>query len=709
LLAINQATIDCSGYNSCLNSRSIQSDQKISCSGTSSCENIKAKGSISSHEIICDGSRSCKDSVIRSKEEYGFVDCKGDTSCFRSTIHATIIKCQGQDSCTNAALKGRKVLCQSKSSCKDTDIISEYIEINAMRAGYRSTIYAPQQVYGYGYFGLTQAIIDSDNSGEIMEVFMYGFMSGYGSTVICRENSKCILECKSSGCRELNYVCLNGANCVMKPQGCPTDNSVTRINGIDCPTYHTNIPNQGDIIKSLADPIYLQMIQEDNNDMDGIKIETSNTEIATNSVLDGDCLTHQECQHEQLTADSVHCFGQGGCFKSVIDGSKVDDISSNTALCYGDGSCAESTILKKHNVNCGGFNSCISNEILMDLKGHISCFGSNSCKTGFVEANTIHCGGKRSCIHNKMTIASNVKCGGQESCSKTHINSDENVLCQGQRSCKESEVIANNNVICGAMLSCSNSKINTNIVKVFGYYGARESQIKANVIEGYGMYSLYYAQIDSGVNGNMKVVANGYFSGYRATIICRKNSHCKLDCNGSNSCTELDYICLDGAKCDVTPVKCLDIVASDVVIDGIICPNVKKSVSEKEDQHLMEYMEEQQQMKYQMADNINDMRHYIERMNEYSEDEISDGHNNIRELLEDETDIGENRNLVVNEETKNFMKDSHNLGLRGIGLYLFLLLLIVVFSCVCILGICCIKNSTYEYPNEMYEPMLTKL
>ena len=167
-----------------------------------------------------------------------------DASCFRSTIDATIIKCEGQNGCTNAVLTAKKVVCQSKTSCRDTKIISEYVEINAMTAGYGATIYAPQQVYGYGYFGLTQATIDSGNSKEIMQVFMYGFMSGYGTTVICREKSKCSLECKSSSCRALNYVCVNGASCIMKPAGCQTDNSISKINGIDCPIYQTSIPDQ---------------------------------------------------------------------------------------------------------------------------------------------------------------------------------------------------------------------------------------------------------------------------------------------------------------------------------------------------------------------------------------------------------------------------------------------------------------------------------
>ena len=163
-----------------------------------------------------------------------------------------------------------------------------------------------------------------------------------------------------------------------------------------------------------------------------------------------------------------------------------------------------------------------------------------------------------------------------------------------------------------------------------------------------------------------------------------------LDCLGDQSCLK--------SNIKAIIIKCI----GNDMIQGTICPNFKRSISESDDQRLIQYIEHKQR------DKIYD-KHYIESLNDYSENDKSDNHN-VRELLEDQDEIEKDRYLMINQETRSFMKDSHNSGLRGIGLYLFLLLMIIIFSCVCILGICCINNSVYteQYPVPMYESLLTK-
>ena len=63
----------------------------------------------------------------------------------------------------------------------------------------------------------------------------YAHLGGDSGTMICRTSStSCTLNCKATGCKGLEYICENGANCLIDPPQC--DGNRNTFRGIDCPT-----------------------------------------------------------------------------------------------------------------------------------------------------------------------------------------------------------------------------------------------------------------------------------------------------------------------------------------------------------------------------------------------------------------------------------------------------------------------------------------
>merc|ERR1712032_1813784 len=114
-----------------------------------------------------------------------------------------------------------------------------------------STVYA-ENVQGFGYKALQFATIDSMDHSTL-NVKMYGYMAGHGATMICRSGSKCELKCESSGCFKMELNCLSDSFCTVTPNECMEDNSVEKIDGIDCPIWKTSksLKNDGKLIKHI--------------------------------------------------------------------------------------------------------------------------------------------------------------------------------------------------------------------------------------------------------------------------------------------------------------------------------------------------------------------------------------------------------------------------------------------------------------------------
>ena len=75
--------------------------------------------------------------------------------------------------------------------------------------------------------------MDSDGLDEI-NIFGYGFLSGYGANTYCRDGSNCKLFCANDGCQDLNLYCYSGSICILSPIQCLSiDVATIDINNID--------------------------------------------------------------------------------------------------------------------------------------------------------------------------------------------------------------------------------------------------------------------------------------------------------------------------------------------------------------------------------------------------------------------------------------------------------------------------------------------
>merc|ERR1719384_1141036 len=158
-----------------------------------------------------------------------------------------------------------------------------------------------------------------------------------------------------------------------------------------------------------------------------------------------------------------------------------------------------------------------------------------------------------------------------------------------------------NNVFCFGSDSCSNSIIRGALLHFGGSQSGFGSTLYAGHIVALGYKSLQFSLIDSVHKDHLLVEAFGYFAGNRATVLCRRGSVCELECE-SNGCFKMEMICLDGAQCTISPIECMTNSenikddAFDHIVNGIDCPILKKSQSQKEDEILLKKNEKNRKM-----------------------------------------------------------------------------------------------------------------
>ena len=193
----------------------------------------------------------------------------------------------------------------------------------------------------------------------------------------------------------------------------------------------------------------------------------------------------------------------------------------------------------------------------------------------------ILCQGSASCRNQNIHSDLNTYCLGDQSCSSAIINSGDSVYCDGNVSCKQSEITALSTIYCAGTDGCNEAIIHSHSVHLLGYNTAFQSKIYANTVKAFGNYAFAHAVIESINNTALAIESYGIYSGYGASIICRSGSECTLKCK-NNGCLNLDFLCLSGSQCAVTPNVCDEnnIVAS---YEGTDCPKWYTSNSAEED------------------------------------------------------------------------------------------------------------------------------
>mmetsp|Transcript_35157 Transcript_35157/g.31007 ORF Transcript_35157/g.31007 Transcript_35157/m.31007 type:complete len:662 (+) Transcript_35157:53-2038(+) len=239
-------TTNCNAANEC-EGQTISHGNNVFCSGYQGC--LNADLSVDDGLLGCGGDAGCKGSKIYLTSPYlDPVTCGGNRGCYQSNITSVNqnIECYGQYGCAESVLiaSNDDIECQGKGSCAESVIRGNTILANGEEAARAATIYGASSVDGLGYYSLTYSIIDSDGVTSL-NVNVQGNLAGYGATLICRDGSDCTLNCKSTGCKNMDYVCLSGANCNIDPPKCKTGKRKL-IDGNDCPRFLRRIPSNNE-------------------------------------------------------------------------------------------------------------------------------------------------------------------------------------------------------------------------------------------------------------------------------------------------------------------------------------------------------------------------------------------------------------------------------------------------------------------------------
>ena len=188
------------------------------------------------------GSRALAESVIDCPSSEDNLKCESFQGCYDADITAgsydgSRFECQGSQSCMRSDMQMDTSICQGKYSCSRSTISitkRSTITFGGYFSALRSTIYKAKTVNLNGYKALYLGIVDSNDSISALNINANGHLAGDGGSVLCRAGTTCRVNCKGSGCSNLDYVCENGATCNISPSEC--DGSKAKHQGIDCPT-----------------------------------------------------------------------------------------------------------------------------------------------------------------------------------------------------------------------------------------------------------------------------------------------------------------------------------------------------------------------------------------------------------------------------------------------------------------------------------------
>ena len=117
----------------------------------------------------------------------------------------------------------------------------EEIQVSGYYAAYQATLSAGSRITANAHYALAFATMESVPQQSIT-LKLSGHLTAYGATFICKaDSSGCTVDCTGTACRNMDYVCLAGASCSIRPSGCVLLNG-GKVAGIECPNWLTSIP-----------------------------------------------------------------------------------------------------------------------------------------------------------------------------------------------------------------------------------------------------------------------------------------------------------------------------------------------------------------------------------------------------------------------------------------------------------------------------------
>eukprot|EP01084_Bolivina_argentea_P068051 123839_1 len=359
-------------------------------------------------------------------EAYGAFSCS-DISSIQSAGH---ISCGGRNSCSHASIyTDRAIGCMAASSCKHSIIKANQRHYKIVCGADQSCSYATLTspvIYLFGAYAFSYGVIDSKNvSDNRMRVYLEGYHSGFGATIICQDTDVCDIYCYGNACDMTRIKCLAHDNCNILTEH--TD--LYRINGV----FYAQPDNAISPESNITDVTYNHLLSQRNFSFLYNQLHWGNNDAACN-----DKATNS------ITFDD-------GYWQNLTDIISVDaDIQD--LIC------------------CRGYMSCYD----------ISIVYNTSTST----SNIIECSGKYSCSRSFLTNSiGSIFCSGYGACKYAMINSKGNIYCTGAASCEMATIENANTVYCaGAYGSCTNTIINgvTNYYDLGGHNGNRHQIIRSN-------------------------------------------------------------------------------------------------------------------------------------------------------------------------------------------------------------------------------------
>jgi len=256
---VSDSFIECLAADSCQSAeiggvRAVQCNAKFACRGATKISTQSTNGL-----IACNGHGACLDVVDTMSGIY--VECTGSSACSHSQIKAFMdAQCGGFESCREAHIVSDNdaVYCTATRSCSEATIVAnnadvvcsadnscEYGEISAAALksyGLRSSAFSvvdAASIIGFGSYALSYADVDSVNRASL-SMRLWGDFSGYGATLVCRSGSKCVVDCKGSGCMDSELLCLYGSTCEVEPAECEVNSDRDQIvAGTYCPKWRS--------------------------------------------------------------------------------------------------------------------------------------------------------------------------------------------------------------------------------------------------------------------------------------------------------------------------------------------------------------------------------------------------------------------------------------------------------------------------------------
>lgn len=462
--------------------------------------------------------------------ESGTGSCHGlDFGDFSARIVRTdAVYCSGAFSCESGTFRGIAML-----------------NFDGEFAGYHASAEGAAKINARSRNALSGARIDSAGIAE-MSISVMGDMAGDGATVICREGSRCQVDCLGNACEGLSMVCEGATtDCVAD---CADDQ------GHVCPTITNG--------RDTAFNAYAEL-----GFLNRAKVAISTLDDATTS-----CATAKQCFRDGISGHGdASCTGDESCAKATFT-------NGGDAVCEGNKACYESDFMGHDgDISCTGTEACANGQYdAQSGYDQLVCSGESSCSamqattvaTGGVDSD---CGGLKSCEDALLVMAAHadVSCGGEKSCygSEIRVASDvdialastrASVACIGKHACQTAD-IAVDSVQCMGGNSCQQARMAVSgEVVLNGANSGLEAVLEvaaSATITATGYNALMKAQIDS-MGNDVSLELSGYNAGGKATLLCRAGSSCSLTCI-AGGCLELSYVCEDGADCVVSPQSCM--------------------------------------------------------------------------------------------------------------------------------------------------------